>query len=199
MARMKVLLLAFLSVQAWAAPLKVVILGDSLTEGYGVAKEAAYPALLQEKFKRAGKNVEIVNGGVSGSTTASAERRMVWHLKSKPHAVLIALGGNDALRGLDVSHSKESLDKAVRLAEKAGVKVLLAGMRVPPNYGPDFAKGFEAMFPALARAHKVPLLPFLLEGVAGVASLNQTDGIHPNEKGHQKIADLVYPFLEKHL
>lgn len=183
-----------------AAPYKLVVLGDSLTEGYGVAKEAAFPALLQEKFHKAGrKDLTVVNGGISGSTTASAEKRMAWHLKSKPQAALITLGANDGLRGLSVASSKESLDKAIRLAQGAGVKVILAGMKVPPNYGAEFSRDFEKIFPALAQKYKVPLFPFLLEGVAGVVPLNQTDGIHPNEKGHQLIAEKLFPFLEKHL
>jgi acyl-CoA thioesterase I len=194
------LLLLILSVSCLGNPTKVVILGDSLTEGYGVAKEAAYPALVQEKFRKAGKvGITVVNGGIGGSTTASAEKRMAWHLKSKPQAVLIALGANDALRGLKVEASRESLRKAIRLAKGAGAKVLLAGMRVPPNYGAEFVREFEGIFPALAKAEKLPLLPFLLEGVAGNPTLNQTDGIHPNEKGHQIIADKVFTFLESHL
>ena len=181
------------------APKRLVIIGDSLTEGYGVSKDKAYPTLLQEKIKKLGKNYMVINAGISGSTSASAVSRMSWQLKNKPEFILLALGANDGLRGLPVKAMEDNLNKAVALAKTAGVKIMLAGMRLPPNYGQAYVDDFTAAFTRVAQKNGVPLLPFILEGVGGVADLNLTDRIHPNEKGHTIVADTVFNFIQKYL
>jgi acyl-CoA thioesterase-1 len=193
-----VLFFAFGSLAHGAEPrLKVLLLGDSLTEGFGVAKEDAYPALVEKKLHAAGFTAVVLhNAGIGGSTTASALSRLQWHLKSKPQWMLLALGANDGLRGVAIPESKKNLALTIERAQKEGIRVFLAGMRLPPNYGEKYRKEFEAMYRDLARERKLTLLPFLLEGVAGERALNLEDGIHPNEKGHQKIADAVYKFLQ---
>ncbi|HEX4922845.1 MAG TPA: arylesterase [Bdellovibrionales bacterium] len=179
-------------------PVRIVILGDSLTDGYGVAKDAAYPAVLGRKFKEAGHSgVDVVNAGISGSTTASAESRFRWHLKKKPDVLMIALGGNDGLRGMKLAQTKKNLSNIISSAKKEKIEVVLAGMKIPPNYGKEYTEGFEQLYRELAKEFDVALIPFLLEGVGGEKELNQTDGIHPNEKGHVKMAETVYPHLLK--
>ena len=186
------------SVAQGAEPrLKVLFLGDSLTEGFGVAKEDAYPALVEKKLHAAGlASVAIHNAGIGGSTTASALSRLQWHLKSKPQWMLLALGANDGLRGVAIAESKKNLTLTIERAQKEGIRVFLAGMKLPPNYGEKYRKEFERMYQDLAREKKITLLPFLLEGVAGERALNLEDGIHPNEKGHQRIADAVTAFFQ---
>lgn len=178
---------------------RVLILGDSLTEGYGLSKEVAYPALVEKRLKALGKDVEVINGGVSGSTTASGKSRLQWHLKNKPDFMVLALGANDGLRGLELKSSEKNLTETIKMAKASGLKVALMGMKVPPNMGPAYARDFESMFAKVAKAEEVPLLPFLLEGVGGVPKLNLSDGIHPNAKGHEIMADTVTKFLQKHL
>lgn len=177
------------------AKTKIVILGDSLTDGYGVARENAYPALVEKALKAAGKEVEVVNGGSSGSTAASGPSRIKWFLKGKPQIVMVALGANDALRGFSMKSTEKELSTTIEFAKQSGLKVLLAGMKAPPNYGKEYGAELEKIYRNLAAKHKVPLLPFLLEGVGGISTLNLPDGIHPNEAGHAIIAKLV----EKHL
>lgn len=184
---------------AKGAAKKLVVIGDSLSEGYGVAKEKAWPSLLEKKLAEAKKNYSVVNAGVSGSTSASAGTRMSWQLKSKPALIILALGANDGLRGLSVKFMEENLSKSVEMAKKAEVKIILAGMMLPPNYGKDYVKDFAAAFPRVAEKHKIPLIPFLLDKVGGKADLNLTDGIHPNEKGHEIIAETVFKAIEKEI
>lgn len=172
---------------------KILILGDSLTAGYGVEKSKSYPAVLEKLLVEAGKKeVSILNGGISGSTTASGLSRLTWFLKAKPSLLIVALGANDGLRGVKVTSSKENLRKIIKLAKKNKLKVILAGMHVPPNYGKEYARDFHAMYKDLAKEEKVELIPFLLEGVAGKKELNIYDGIHPNEKGHLILAKSVF-------
>lgn len=178
-----------------SAKVKILFLGDSLTEGYGVSKEKSYPQRVKNKLMKKGMEIEILNGSISGSTTASSLSRMKWFLKAKPDLIFLALGANDGLRGIKVEESQNNLGAAIKLAKEQGLKVVLAGMMVPPNYGPDYGKKFRAMYPALSKKYQVPLLPFLLEGVAGEKDLNQEDGIHPNEAGHEKMGELVANFL----
>jgi len=174
----------------------VVCLGDSLTEGYGLAPEESYPSLLERMLRERGDAVRVVNAGVSGSTTASAASRLRWQLRSGPDVVVIALGANDGLRGVDVAATEANLSTAIELAKQSGARVLLAGMKLPPNYGPDYTAAFEAVFPKLARKHGVALLPFLLEGVAANPELNQPDGIHPNARGTEIVARNVFAALQ---
>ena len=174
----------------------VVALGDSLTAGYGVAAEEAWPALVEARLRREGYAYRVVNAGVSGDTTAGALRRVDWVLRSRPEVAIVALGANDGLRGLPVSAMRTNLVAIVGELTGRGVRVLLAGMRVPPNYGDDYARAFAAVFPGVAREERAGLMPFLLDGVAGDPSLNQADGIHPNAAGHRVVALHVWPYLQ---
>jgi acyl-CoA thioesterase I len=176
---------------------KLVILGDSLTEGYGVAKEQAYPYLLQQKLSKAGKaDWTVVNSGVSGSTSASGPQRIKWLIKSKPDIIILALGANDGLRGLEPSEMKKNLAQTVDLAKSENIKVIIAGMKMPPNYGKDYTLKFEKVFGEVAKEKGILLIPFLLQKVAGVPGLNQGDGIHPNEEGHKIITETVYSVVK---
>jgi acyl-CoA thioesterase I len=173
----------------------VVALGDSLTAGLGVAADEAFPARLEARLKTEGYAYRVVNAGVSGDTTAGGLRRVDWVLRARPDVVIVALGANDGLRGQDPRAMRANLDEIVARLQAAGARVLLVGMRLPPNYGGDYTKEFEAVFPAVARRAKVALVPFLLDGVAGVPRLNQADGIHPTAAGQQAIADHLWPYL----
>lgn len=185
---------------AGAKETRVLMLGDSLTSGLGVMPEQAWPALVEERLNRTlaeqGKApLRVINGGISGSTTASAPSRIRWYLKAPPDLMILALGANDGLRGLSVDQMTQHLDQAIRLAKEAGIRVILAGMEIPPNMGPEYTAAFRRVFPGLASAHNLPLIPFLLEGVAGHPDLNQADGIHPNARGHEIIAETVFPYI----
>jgi acyl-CoA thioesterase I len=173
----------------------VVALGDSLTAGLGVAADEAFPARLEARLTTEGYAYRVVNAGVSGDTTAGGLRRVDWVLRARPDVVIVALGANDGLRGQDPRAMRANLDEIVARLLAAGARVLLVGMRLPPNYGGDYTKEFEAVFPAVARRAKVALVPFLLDGVAGVPRLNQADGIHPTAAGQQAIADHLWPYL----
>lgn len=186
---------------AWGSPkIKILFLGDSITAGYGVAQEEAYPALLGQKLESFGiHHVEIINGSISGSTTASALSRLQWFRKASPDVLVLALGANDGLRGLSVEDMEENLGKAISFAKNSNMDVILAGMQIPPNYGPEYAENFKQVFIRLADVHGIVLIPFLLEGVGGRADMNQPDGIHPNREGHQQIAKIVFPFILKQI
>jgi acyl-CoA thioesterase-1 len=184
-----------------ATPGRIVILGDSITAGYGLDPSQAYPALLQEKITAAGLPYTVVNAGVSGDTTAGGLRRLDWTL-SRPTAVLIvALGGNDGLRGISPQQTEENLTSILQRARAKfpAIKVIIAGMEMPTNMGPDFVTQFRAVFPRVAEAGGAALVPFLLEGVGGIAALNQPDLIHPTADGQKRIAENVWPVLRKTL
>lgn len=174
----------------------VLVMGDSLTEGYHLAKEEAYPFLLEADLRKTHPDLKIINGGISGSTTASAMKRLDWYLKARPEIMLLALGANDGLRGMKVEETRKNLEKVIRKARDRGITVVLGGMKLPPNYGKAYTDSFNAIFPALAREHKLLFIPFILEGVAGNPKLNLPDGIHPNPEGHKVIARTVKKFLE---
>ncbi|MBC8439112.1 MAG: arylesterase [Deltaproteobacteria bacterium] len=179
---------------------KVVILGDSISAGLGVEPEQAFPFLVQDMLKQKGFDVvKIINGSISGSTTAGATSRLKWYLKSKPDILVLALGANDGLRGLSIDLMTQNLEKSIILAKKNGIKVILAGMKIPPNYGAEYAKAFESSFVSLAQKHDLPFIEFLLKDVAGKAFLNQADGIHPNPEGHKIIATTVFDILLEQL
>ncbi|WP_413586141.1 arylesterase [Bdellovibrio sp. HCB274] len=189
------LLISFSSV--CFAQKKLIVLGDSITEGYGVSKEAAYPALLEKKLHDAGKKEwTIVNAGVSGSTTASGISRMKWLFKSKPDVVFLALGANDGLRAIKVEESQKNLSNAIEFAQKEKVRVILGGLYMPPNYGKDYTDQFAKMYQDLAKKYKVTFVPFILDKVAGNPKYNLADGIHPNEEGHKIIADTIFNALK---
>ena len=186
---------------AWGIPkIKILFLGDSITAGYGVAKEDAYPALLGQTLESLGiHHVEIINGSISGSTTASALSRLKWFQKASPDILVLALGANDGLRGLSVENMADNLGKAISFAKNNNMNVILGGMQIPPNYGPEYADAFKQVFTTLAEDHEIVLIPFLLEGVGGRSDMNQPDGIHPNREGHQQIAKTVFPFILKQI
>ncbi len=180
-------------------PVKVLILGDSLSAGLGVETQQAYPSLLQDMLKQKGFDVNIINGSISGSTTTGAPSRLKWFFRAKPDILVLALGANDGLRGLSTDMMAQNLGKTIIIAKKNGIKVILAGMKLPPNYGPEYANAFDASFGWLAESHDLPFIPFLLKNVAGNASLNQADGIHPNPEGHKIIAVTVFEVLVEQL
>jgi acyl-CoA thioesterase-1 len=192
-----VVLALLVAASAAAAERVVVALGDSLTAGLGVAPDEAYPALIEARLRREGHGYRVVNAGVSGDTSAGGRRRVDWVLRSKPEVVIVALGANDGLRGLPVNDLRENLEAIVKQLQAAGARVLLVGMRVPPNYGDDYARAFAAVFPAVARRTGAALAPFLLDGVAGEARLNQPDGIHPTAEGQRVIATALWPHLRQ--
>lgn len=175
---------------------RIVILGDSLTAGLGLPAEQAYPALLQARLDTRNAGWQVVNAGVSGDTSAGGLRRLDWSLDGGAAIVVIALGGNDALRGLPASDLERNLDEAVQRAQAAGARVILAGMEAPPNTGPEYTRAFRAVYPGIATKRGTALVPFLLDGVAGIESLNQADGIHPNEAGARLVAETVWRVLE---
>jgi acyl-CoA thioesterase-1 len=185
---------AALAQQAASKPYKILILGDSLTEG--VEKEDAFPALLEAKLRKWDDGIRVINGGSSGSTSASALRRLKWYEKSDPDMVLLALGSNDGLRGVKVEETRKNVEAALVYCRDRHWQVVLAGLKVPPNYGAEYAGAFEKIYPDLAAKYKAPIVGFLLDGVAGEPGMNQADGIHPNEKGHQRIAENLYRFLQ---
>jgi acyl-CoA thioesterase-1 len=173
----------------------IVALGDSLTAGFGVAPDEAYPARLASRLRRDGYRYRVVNAGVSGDTSAGALRRLDWVLRARPAVVIVALGANDGLRGQSVTALRRNLDQIVERCQSSGARVLLAGMRLPPNYGDAYGRAFARVYPAVARRRGVALMPFLLDGVATIPSLNQPDGIHPNAAGHAVIAERLWPYL----
>ncbi len=195
-----VLFLSNVSSAQTQAPLrKLVILGDSLTEGYGVSKDSAFSHLIEKKLNQKSLIWQVVNSGVSGSTTASALSRVRWMLKNKPDVVMIILGANDGLRGLSTVQSEKNLADAIELSQKSKVKVILGGLYMPANYGKEYTDQFKVMYLRLAKKYKVHLVPFILEKVAGDSKLNQADGIHPNEDGHKIIAETIYNSIKDHL
>lgn len=183
---------------------RILILGDSLTEGYGVSAQQAFPSLLEKKLNDEfssdkNRSYEIINAGISGSTSSGGVSRIEWLLKSKPDFVILALGGNDGLRGVPVEETKNNLEKIILAAKSKDIPTLLAGMKMPPNYGIEYTREFSKQFEDLANQENVPLIPFLLEGVGGNPAMNLPDRIHPNPAGHQKIAQTVYQNLINHL
>jgi len=177
---------------------RIVILGDSITAGYGLDPAEAYPALLQQKIDAAKLPYTVANAGVSGDTTAGGLRRIAWAMGKGADVLIIALGGNDGLRGLSPDETKKNL---LGIAEKARtrnpeIKILLAGMQMPDNMGPDFTARFKAVFPEAARESKATLIPFLLEGIGGIGNFNQPDGIHPTPEGQEKVSETVWKILQ---
>jgi acyl-CoA thioesterase-1 len=175
---------------------RIVILGDSLTAGLGLPTDEAYPARLQESIDRGGWQFEVVAAAVSGDTTAGGVRRLAWALEGDVRLLVVALGGNDALRGLPVEQMRDNLAAIVDEATRGGVRVLLAGMEAPPNFGATYASNFRTVFRDLAASHDLTFVPFLLEGVAGMPELNQADGIHPNAEGAERVAAHLWVALE---
>ena len=180
---------------AFAAPTRIVAFGDSLTAGYGVAPEEAFPARLQAWLHDHGIEAEVVNAGVSGDTSAGGLARLDWTLAEPADAVLLEFGANDALRAVDPQSTYKNLDAILSKLEARKVKVLLLGMESPANWGPEYQQSFNAIYPALAERHRVPLYPFFLEGVALDPTLNQPDMLHPNARGVDTIVARVGPYV----
>lgn len=175
--------------------LTVLFLGDSLTAGLGLAEDEAYPAVVGELLEERGLEVRVVNAGLSGDTTAGGLERLDWVLRRRPDVVVLELGPNDGLRGLPLDDTEANLRRLVEGARESGARVLLAGLQIPPNYGPDYARRFQEMYPRIAEEMDVPLIPFLLEGVGGEPDYNLPDGIHPNARGQRMLAENVVPHL----
>lgn len=179
------------------AQLRIAMLGDSLTAGFGLPPTEALPLKLEKALKAAGRDVTIANHGVSGDTTAGGLARLDWMMGDKPKLVLLALGANDALRGTDPAETERNLDAIVTKLKAEGAAVMLFGMVAPRNYGPEYTKAFDGLFQRLAEKHKVTLYPFLLDGVAMERDLNQADGIHPNVKGVEILVSRIAPAVAK--
>jgi acyl-CoA thioesterase I len=178
---------------------KVVLLGDSLTAGLGLLESQAYPAVLQQKIDADGYDFEVDNAGVSGDTSAGGLRRLDWALQGNVRVLVLALGANDGLRGLSVAEMTNNLTQIIERARERNVMVILAGMEAPPNYGQEYATSFRQAFRTIAQKERVVFVPFLLDKVAGVPELNQSDGIHPNVKGAQIVAETVWNVLRPSL
>jgi len=179
----------------------IVFFGNSLTAGYGLLQEEAFPALIQKRLDSLGLDYQVVNSGLSGETTASGLNRIDWVLQQKVDVFVLELGANDGLRGIPLGETKANLQKIVqRVRQKyPEVKILLTGMQIPPNMGPEYTTEFKQIFPNLAEEYELAFVPFLLEGVAGDPSLNQSDGIHPTAKGQMILAENVWKVLALNL
>jgi len=180
---------------------RLVVLGDSLTEGLGVSKDSAFPALLEKRINSEGHSWTVINAGISGSTTASGPGRLKWLLNSKnldtkPKMILVILGANDGLRGLKPEESEKNLAKIIEQIQHEKITVVLGGVYMPPNYGKDYTTQFKKIYPDLAKKYKIRLIPFILDKVGGNPKYNQADGIHPNEEGHKIVSENIYAAIK---
>jgi acyl-CoA thioesterase I len=182
-----------------AKPIKMVVLGDSLSAGLGLPASAAFPERLQKALKSKGIEVDMINAGVSGDTTSGGRDRLDWSVPSGTEAVILELGANDALRGVDPKVTRSALTEILTRLKARGIAVLLCGMYAPPNYGSDYSARFNAIYPELAKSFGVPLYPFFLEGVATEAKLNQADGLHPTAEGVDMIVRNILPTVQAFL
>ena len=174
----------------------VLFLGDSLTEGYGLEEGESFPSLIENKLEEDGlTHIQVINAGISGSTSASGLSRLQWYIRSQPDLMVLSLGANDGLRGLSIVEMKSNLTKTIDYAHTNNLRVVLTGMLIPPNYGPDYTEAFSNVFTDLATEYDLALMPFLLEDVAAIPELNQSDGIHPNVEGTKIVAENLYQFL----
>jgi acyl-CoA thioesterase I len=174
----------------------IVAVGDSLTAGLGVAESAAYPALLQKKLAGDGYHFNVVNAGVSGETSSGTLSRIQWVISSlKPDIIILETGANDGLRGIDPAVLRKNLGRIVSIIKANHIKVLLCGMKMLPNLGPEYVKAFSRIYPEIARKYAIPLVPFFLGGVAGDPRFNQPDGLHPTAKGYRRVVDHIYPYV----
>jgi acyl-CoA thioesterase I len=182
-----------------AKPIKMVVLGDSLSAGLGLSASSAFPARLQKSLKSKGIAVDTINAGVSGDTSSGGRDRLDWSVPEGTEAVILELGANDALRGIDPAVTRAALADILTRLKARGIPVLLCGMVAPPNYGSDYSARFNAIYPELAKSFGVPLYPFFLEGVATDAGLNQADGLHPTADGVDMIVRNILPMVEAFL
>ncbi|SRR5579885_570015 len=186
-----------LAAPAFAAPITILAMGSSLTQGYGLPPGTELTALLQAKLKAAGVNAVVVNAGVSGDTSAGGLSRLDWSLAGHPDAAIVELGSNDALRGIQPAETEKNLSAILAKLKAAHVPALLCGMKAPRNLGPDYAAAFDPIYPRLAAKFGVLLYPFILDGVAMNPKLNQADGMHPNAAGEKVIAEKMFPYVLK--
>lgn len=177
-------------------PIKMAVLGDSLTAGYGLPAQAAFPPRLQSALAQRGIATEIINAGVSGDTASGGLDRLDWSIPDGTRAVIVELGANDALRGLDPGVTRAALDKILARLKARGMAALLCGMYAPRNYGADYIAKFDAIYPEMAKKYGVPLYPFFLQGVVGDARLNQKDGMHPTAEGVETVVRAILPAVE---
>lgn len=186
-----------LLIQASAPPKTILFFGDSLTAGYGLSPQEAFPALIEKKFNAEGVTAKVVNAGLSGETSAGGLSRINWILRQPIDVFVLELGANDGLRGLPVEQTEKNLQAIIDKvkAKYPNVAIVIAGMQVPPNMGPDYTAKFRQIFPALAKKNNATLIPFLLEDVAGNEKLNLQDGIHPNAEGHKIVAENVFQII----
>lgn len=199
MHRFKGLILSFVIIftvaPAMAETYKIMAFGDSLTAGYGLAADKSFPAVLEQKLKTDGYDIEVVNAGVSGETTSGGLSRLDWTLQHEPDLVLLGLGANDALRKLPADLAQKNLSEMIEKLQAKNIEILLLGMMAPRNFGTEYTGAFDAIYPALAEQYDVALYPFLLKGVVADPTLNIEDGLHPNEKGAEIIADNLKPLV----
>jgi len=185
------------AVPAAARTPEILAFGDSLTSGFGLPTDQSFPALLEAKLREEGITARVDNAGVAGDTTAGGLARLDKALADKPDLVILELGANDALRAIDPPAVRANLEKIIAKIKASGAKLLLAGMKAPPNWGEEYQRDFERIYPELAEAHGVPLYPFFLDGVAMDAQLNQQDGLHPNERGVAAMVDRIAPLVAR--
>jgi acyl-CoA thioesterase-1 len=178
-----------------AEPIRILAFGDSITAGYGLPEADTLTSRLADALNKMGRTVTVINGGVSGDTTADGLTRIDWALADKPQIMILALGANDMLRGLDPRTTRANLEGIIQKAKAAGVEIVLAGMLAPPNLGSEYKSAFDAIYPELAKAHNLLFMPFLLQDVAQVSDLNQGDGIHPNGDGVAMMVRNLLPYV----
>jgi acyl-CoA thioesterase I len=188
-----------LSAMKEARPLKIIAFGDSLVAGFGLPARDAFPAVLEKVLRAEGYDVTIVNAGVSGDTASGGLSRLDWAIGNGADGVILELGANDMLRGVDPEVTKAALDAILAKLKEYGIKVLIAGMKSSPSFGPDYKARFEAIYPALSRKYEAPLYPFFLDGVAGDSTLEQKDGLHPNSAGIERIVNNILPAVRTFL
>jgi len=190
------LIMSLLVINTSAAKDNIVILGDSLSAGYGIKQEENWVSLLQNRLDKEYPQYRIINASISGDTSANGLYRLANALQQHtPKIIIIELGANDGLRGLPIKYAKNNLEKIIQLSQKTSAKILLIGMRIPPNYGKKYTEAFAKIYPNLEEQYNLPLVPFMLDGVAGNSSLMQLDGLHPNAKAQSKILDNIWPYL----
>lgn len=182
--------------EAHASLPRIVFLGDSLTAGLGIGKEQAVPALIEQRLRREGYTYDVVNAGNSGDTSDGGLTRLDWSLQGDVAVLVVELGANDGLRGISPDHTRQNLEAIIATARQRGITVLLTGMEAPPNYGPAYTAEFRKTFRQVAEHERVAFMPFYLEGVAGIPSLNQADGVHPTPEGARIVADNLWRYLE---
>lgn len=179
----------------------ILFFGNSLTAGYGIDADDSFAGLTEKRIDSLGLNFKVINGGLSGETTAGGLSRLDWFLEEKPEIFVLELGGNDGLRGIELSETKKNLIAIIKKVQTKfpETEIILAGMQIPPNMGQEYAKEFSEIYPTVAKETNVTLIPFLLKNVGGVPELNLPDGIHPTEKGHQLVFETVWPFIEQEI